>query len=796
MKYKSLLKKLFCSAFLLLIGNLAFSQFTVGTIPKGDSIIIRHDVTIIASPPSGTNHIAAQWTIMGSNFTSFVSDDPKTGTPFDSTFTVFVPCPTISLTSATGTDAQILCLTASIGNITYNTTGATDAIFTGLPPGVTGNFSSNTVTISGTPMSSGLFNYEIELTGASCNGIMAIGSIKVNPEITSLNTTLVNVLCNGGATGSIDLTVNGGTAAYAYTWSNSAITQNISGLVAGTYTVTVTDANMCPKTTMVTITEPTDITLSSTQINESCYGGSTASIDLTVSGGTPGYTYVWSNSAVTQDISTLATGTYTVTVKDANMCPKTTMVTITEPTDITLSSTQINESCYGGSTGSIDLTVSGGTPGYTYVWSNSAVTQDIGTLSAITYTVTVKDANMCPKITMVTITEPTDITLNSTQINESCYGGSTGSIDLTVSGGTPGYTYVWSNSAVTQDIGTLSAITYTVTVKDANMCPKITMVSITEPTDITLSTTQVNVMCDLMSNASINLTVSGGTTGYTYLWSTNATTEDISGLGSGTYTVMVKDANLCEKSTSATIISPLPTDCFTSAIGNMSNSTLYPSGFTPIDPCTCNNDASTAQDDGTFQEFVVVTGPSGATITGTVTDGTPFILSFTGVPIPLSNPPMSDYTSNIFTHVDNVGYTATLFANTGAGPFSIPGVSNKCAYPNVVVDAIGPFYNQPGQANVPLTAMITSSVNGTSTWSGPGVTGNNFNPSGLSIGPKDITLSYDGIFESNISPDGTTAALPGCTQPATSTVIIQDAGSISCLGQHNISVVAVARLMP
>jgi hypothetical protein len=408
--------------------------------------------------------------------------------------------------------------------------------------------------------------------------------------------TPTNVSCNGGSNGAITTTVTNGSSPYTFLWSNGSTTQNLSGINAGGYTITVTDQNGATGTASVTITEPSAITLSSTQVNVLCNGASTGSIDLTVSGGVSPYTYDWSNDGAenpdndTQDLSGLAAGSYTVTVTDANGCTKTSSATITQPSMIALSITQVNVLCNGASTGSIDLTVSGGVSPYTYDWSNDGAenpdndTQDLSGLSAGSYTVTVTDANGCTKSSSATITEPSMITLSTTQVNVLCNGASTGSIDLTVNGGVSPYTYDWSNDGAenpdndAQDLTGLSAGSYTVTVTDANGCTKTSSATITEPSAIILTTTQVNVLCNGASNGSIDLTVSGGVTPYTYDWSNDGAenpdndAQDLSGLVAGTYTVTVTDANSCSNTTSVTITQPAglllsstvvnPSNCF------------------------------------------------------------------------------------------------------------------------------------------------------------------------------------------------------------------------------------------
>jgi uncharacterized protein YjdB len=347
-------------------------------------------------------------------------------------------------------------------------------------------------------------------------------------------------------------------------WDNSATTEDITGLAAGTYSVTVIDANGCTTTASATITQPS-AALSATvtgQTNVLCNGNSTGAINLSVSGGTSSYSYLWSNSATTEDLSGLAAGTYSVTVTDANGCTTTASATITQPSaalSATISS-QTNVLCNGNSTGAINLSVSGGTSSYSYLWNNSATTGDISGLAAGTYSVTVTDANGCTTTASATITQPS-AALSATvtgQTNVLCNGNSTGSINLSVTGGTSSYSYLWNNGATTEDLSGLAAGTYSVVVTDANGCTTTASATITQPSAALSAVVsgQTNVLCNGNSTGAINLSVSGGTSSYTYLWNNSATTEDLSSLAAGTYSVTVTDANGCTTTASATITQP------------------------------------------------------------------------------------------------------------------------------------------------------------------------------------------------------------------------------------------------
>ncbi|MCW5518190.1 SprB repeat-containing protein, partial [Muriicola sp. Z0-33] len=241
----------------------------------------------------------------------------------------------------------------------------------------------------------------------------------------------------------------------------------ISGLLAGTYTVTITDANGCETTDGATIGEP-DAALSSSAIatDVACFGEATGSIDLTVNGGTPGYSYLWSNGAITEDISGLIAGTYTVTITDANGCETTDEATVGQP-DAALSASAVGTDalCNGDANGSIDLTVSGGTTAYSFIWSNGATTEDISGLTAGTYSVTITDANGCTTTASATVNEPAALMCTVALDNGvSVNGGNDGAATVNPTGGTAGYSYVWDNGETTQQAIALTAGTHSVTV--------------------------------------------------------------------------------------------------------------------------------------------------------------------------------------------------------------------------------------------------------------------------------------------------------------------------------------------
>lgn len=427
---------------------------------------------------------------------------------------------------------------------------------------------SKTVTFT-PPATSGSLNCNIQLVITDICGRQTFANVPIVVQCNlTVSTTLGQPCFGGGTNGSIGMTITGGTAPYTYSWtrtgggSGTGTGTTISGLSAGTYNVTVTSANGCAGTFSRTLTEAPQITITATPTPVSCNGGATGSISVSVSGGTPGYTYNWDGGVTTQNRSGLAGGTYNLTVTDSRGCTATTSVVVAGATAITLTPTATPASCFGTATGAISLAVSGGSGSYTYLWNDGTTTQNRTGIAAGTYAVTVTDANACTQTaTGITVTQPAAaLAITFAPTNVACNGASTGSITANVTGGTMPYTYDWTGTPAgdgTATISSLAAGTYAVTVTDNKGCTAVGSVTITQPFPLRINSLVTDPTCPptaaapVNSDGAINLTVSGGNAPYTYSWTTVGgsglvpTAEDQTGLTAGTYNVTVTDTGGC-----------------------------------------------------------------------------------------------------------------------------------------------------------------------------------------------------------------------------------------------------------
>ena len=373
-------------------------------------------------------------------------------------------------------------------------------------------------------------------------------------------TVISYVSCRGGSNGSASVTVAGGASPYTYLWSNSQTTTSISGLSAGTYTITVTDANNCIGSATLLITQPNQLSVVSSQSSAiSCYGGTNGSASSTVSGGTSPYTYSWSSGGTYSTVSNLSAGTYSLTVQDNCGASATASVAITQPA-ILSTAIVINTdiSCNGASNGFIFANPYGGTPGYTYSWVGGGTYNAQTGLSAGTYTVVVTDANGCSVTASQTLTQPLVLSISANTItNVSCNNGISGSAGSVVTGGTKPYTYLWTGGGTTASVSNLSAGTYTVTVHDSCGASATASTVITQPNSLNLSILPpLNVACYNENNGSASPNISGGTSPYTYLWSNGETVKNAYGLSAGTYTLTITDS--CGNSATASTIITQP----------------------------------------------------------------------------------------------------------------------------------------------------------------------------------------------------------------------------------------------
>lgn len=239
---------------------------------------------------------------------------------------------------------------------------------------------------------------EVHLYNLNANVIGTYDNIAIGEPGPSANFVTTDILCNGDTTGAIDLTPSGGNAPYSFDWNTNDTIEDLSGLTAGNYIITLTDDSGCVAIDSVMITEPTAIAVTTDSLGSFlCNGDSTGAIFTTSSGGTPGYSYLWNTNDTVDDLTGLVAGTYMLSVTDSNNCVHVETINLTQPDTISGNATVVPESI-SGNDGSIDQSTSGGTPGYTYNWSTSDTTEDISGLTTGTYTVTITDANGCSKV--------------------------------------------------------------------------------------------------------------------------------------------------------------------------------------------------------------------------------------------------------------------------------------------------------------------------------------------------------------------------------------------------------------
>jgi gliding motility-associated-like protein len=296
-----------------------------------------------------------------------------------------------------------------------------------------------------------------------------------------------NVRCFGSKNGAIYVSVNGGVPNYNYTWSNNTTNQDLTNIGFGSYTLSVSDKNLCSTSIHTILTQPSALTFASSVTKPLCHGIKTGAIDITIGGGIIPYSYNWSNNASTQDINNISAGSYEIKYIDKNGCKDSAVINVSQPDPFVLTKVVDNLKCNGDTIGNIYLTTNGATAPYNYQWSNQSSTKDLNNIGSGEYSTIITDANNCVYNDTTKITQPDalQITISSTRFfnghNISLFNGNDGSIYSNITGGSAPYRFLWSEGSSSQNLFNLTAGNYYITCSDTNGCRISATIALTEP---------------------------------------------------------------------------------------------------------------------------------------------------------------------------------------------------------------------------------------------------------------------------------------------------------------------------
>ncbi len=559
--------------------------------------------SIIVSASGGTGNYTYDW---GNGNTAATYNNVAAGT-YTVTVTDDNTC-TNTLT-VTLTQPQAIVANSTVGNVSCS--GFTDGSITLAPTGGIAPFtyawstSMTDTSFSVSGLAAGL--YAVTISDANACSIVEVLTV-TEPAPLNANATATDQSCFNTIDGTATATPTGGTTPYNFAWSNGASTSSLTGLAAGTYTVTVTDANNCNVVDNVIINAPPTITATTTTTPVSCTGGTDGTATVVGIGGSGAFTYAWSSNQIGGTATGLGAGIYTVTVTDGVGCFITTTANIVELDALNPSGGIIANpvSCFGGNDGSIEvLGMTGGTMPYTYLWGTTP-TQDSSVavnLMAGVYSLLITDANGCTFGTVnVTVNQPVAaVAATISTIDPSCNGAFDGSVTVVTTGGTPSYTYSWSDGQTTQTALDLPIGTYDVTITDAKGCTATNSATLIEPNPLMAQLYSIPTSCNGRRDGRIVAdTVYGGTPPYAYsIDGVNFQPIDIIffGLAGGNYDLTVEDGNGCTFEQQILIDEPplivvdlgpdvvleLGDNMLLEAISNVTDSLTYTWGSTPGD---------------------------------------------------------------------------------------------------------------------------------------------------------------------------------------------------------------------
>ncbi len=455
-------------------------------------------------------------------------------------------------------------LTIDITSTGVNCLGGTDGTATVLASGGTGSFSYTWSNGGSGVTESNLMAGTYFVTATDENECTIIGSIDVTEPVSAVSSGIVVTTqpnC-GNSDGTLSAFGDGGTPGYSYLWSDASTNAVLTGIPAGIYFVTVSDANGCTSETESTLIENEGILLAANDvINNECNGGNTGAATISADGGEGTYTYLWSNGGTNATETDLTAGSYSITVTDIGGCTGEITIEITEPLPYTANENLIHISCDGAQDGSIMIAPTGGTGTLTYVWNIGSTEATITNLAPGLYSVSISDELDCVGEIQFVIEEPDPINIDiiSTMI-PNCPGDSTGMISIEASGGIGELSYLWSNGDTTVIISNLEEGDYSVTVTDSNGCINDASFTLDDPSEIEAIATETSPTCFDSNDGSIIIIASGGAGSYTYLWEDGGTSPSIDSIAIGVYSVTVTDTNNCSKTFVFSLDGPLEID--------------------------------------------------------------------------------------------------------------------------------------------------------------------------------------------------------------------------------------------
>lgn len=376
----------------------------------------------------------------------------------------------------------------------------------------------------------------------------------------AVSTQVSPVSCFGGSNGAVQAIASGGVAPYVFAWSTgssaSALNSDtIQNLAAGSYSVTITDANGCVATESVQINEPTEIQVSGV-VQDAVCALNNGSIQVVASGGTPPYVYSWNNGAGTASLQNLASGTYVLYVADASGCYKSAQFTVNSlSSNLVVTTSVLNPSSCNNNDGFIHAAAGGGIMPYSYLWNTGENTTAIGPLAAGNYAVSVTDGNGCTAIANVVLQGANGLSIATLGKTDATCGQNNGMIANQFIGGNSPYNYIWSNGASTNNppgygtVSNLNAGIYTITVTDVSGCSATASYVINDVTPLYFINSSVNPATCGQTNGAAAVFVTGGSAPYSYSWSDGTTSPSLGYVAAGSYTLTIADANGCVRDT-------------------------------------------------------------------------------------------------------------------------------------------------------------------------------------------------------------------------------------------------------